>query len=390
MGKHAEPRRAAPRGLRQSLQNAALPAALLIVVGVLVFASPALRFAGDQYVDGSFSSAETAPEIDDWPPSESPGAKDGQRKSAEKLRYKAEIIPATHLERKPEPQIPESFVRVKRSALVATSFSLASYNVLGFGHTAKGGNKRGWADGRTRTHWAVDQLRSHDISVVGLQEFQTEQFYTFNSIAGGEYAVYPGAAGGRDGVQNSIAWRRAEWAVVQANTLSVPYFDGGRMPMPYVLLRHLTTGQHVWFANFHNPADAHGPAQGARNAAMAMQVNLFNQLGADTGYPVISTGDFNEREEVLCRFAASADMTSADGGYADASGCHVPRPMQVDWIFGTEQVTFSGYLADRSPYVARTSDHPLVRADALIASRFVAKDCLARSRTSAFVFCPPV
>src|SRR5690348_8438627 len=133
MGKHTEPRRAAPRSLSQSLQNAALPAALLIVVGVIVFASPALRFAGDEYVDGNFTSAEVPPD-DDWPPTESPEAKPGgkDKKKAEKLRYKAEIIQATHLERKPEPQIPEGFVRVKRSALVATSFGVASYNVLGY------------------------------------------------------------------------------------------------------------------------------------------------------------------------------------------------------------------------------------------------------------------
>lgn len=386
MGKHAEPRRTLPRSPLQTLQNAALPAALLIVVGVIAFASPVLRGGQTEAaVDGSFSAAETTPEAK---PSRSASDRSGPRRGAD-LAYRAEIVQATHLKKVPEPVIPEGFQRVRRSALVSTQFSVASYNVLGYGHTVPGGNKPGWADGRTRMRWATDQLRGHDISVAGLQEFQTEQFYTFNSVAGGEYAVYPGAAGGRDGVQNSITWRRSDWTVVEANTLSVPYFDGGRMPMPYVLLRHLTTGQHVWFANFHNPADAHGPAQGARDAAMAMEINLFNQLRADTGYPVVSTGDFNERDTVLCRFATGAAMTSADGGYADSAGCHLPRPMQVDWIFGTPELTFSNYLADRSPYVSRTSDHPLVRADALVAPPFDAAKCVAKARDSTFVFCPP-
>lgn len=389
MGKHTEPRRSAPRTPWQSLQNAALPAALLIVVGVIVFASPALRFAGDEYVAGSPTSSEPVVD-DDWPPTESASPKAKEVGApASKLRYKAEIIQATHLKRTPEPKIPEGYVRVPRSALQATSFTVASYNVLGFGHTAPGGNRRGYADGRTRTRWAVDQLRGHDVSVVGLQEFQIEQFHAFNSVAGGEYAVYPGAALGRSGVRTSLAWRRAEWTAVEASTISVPYFDGGRLPAPYVLLRHNVTGQHVWFTNFHNPADAHGPAQGARNAAMALEVSLFNRLRAETGHPVISTGDFNERDEVLCRFATGAGMTSADGGYADASGCHTPRPMQVDWIFGTPEVSFSNYLADRGAYVARTSDHPLVRADALIAPSFVAERCLAKARDSVMVFCPP-
>jgi len=395
MGKHSEPRRAAPRSALQTLQNAALPAALLVVVGVIAFASPVLRDTeATRAIDGSVSSAEIPPSVSPSrskaapAPTQAPDRK--KTTQAAELAYQAGIVQGLRLERRPEPVISEGFVRVRRSALVSTSFAVASYNVLGYGHTTRGGNKTGWADGRTRMRWATDQLRGHDISVVGFQEFQTEQFYTFNSVAGGEYAVYPGAAGGRDGVQNSIAWRRSEWTVVEANTLSVPYFDGGRMPMPYVLLRNLTTGQQVWFANFHNPADAHGPAQGARDAAMAMEVNLFNQLRADTGLPVVSTGDFNEREVVMCRFATGAAMHSADGGYADAAGCHPPAQMRwVDWVFGTDDITFSNYLGDRSAYVARTSDHPLIRADALISPPFDAAKCLARTKTSTFVFCPP-
>ena len=42
-GQHSERRRAAPRSALQTLQNAALPAALLVVVGVIAFASPVLR-----------------------------------------------------------------------------------------------------------------------------------------------------------------------------------------------------------------------------------------------------------------------------------------------------------------------------------------------------------
>lgn len=397
MGKHSEPRRATPRSLVQALQNAALPVALLIVVGVIAFASPALRDVGQATaVDDSASASETpAPKKSaGGRPSSQGGDSQGGEKAKQKvakLAYKAGIVQGTRLEKKPPgPVIPARFVRVRRSALVSTTFGVASYNVLGFGHTSGGGNKNGFADGRTRIRWAADQLRGHNVSVAGLQEFQTEQFYAFNSVAGGEYAVYPGAAGGRDGVQNSLIWRRADWTVEEATTLSVPYFDGGRMPMPYVLLRHLRTGQRVWFANFHNPADAHGPAQGARDAAMSLEVNLFNQLQADSGYPVVTTGDFNERDLVMCRFATGAGLSSADGGYADAAGCHPPAQMRwVDWIFGSDQVSFSNYYADRSAYVSRTSDHPLVSSDATIAPAYQLGRCLAKAKASTFVFCPP-
>jgi hypothetical protein len=34
----------------------------------------------------------------------------------------------------------------------------------------------------------------------------------------------------------------------------------------------------------------------------------------------------------------------------------------VDWIFGSMRVTFSDYDEDRSPLVARTTDHPVITA----------------------------
>ena len=387
MGKHREPRRAPVRSPLQALQNAALPAALLIVVGVIAFASPVLRDGGpESAVDGTFTSAESTPAAP--APSDEESRATGRRRAGSDLVFKAEIVQATHLERKPKPQIPADYVRVQRDALLATQFTVSSYNVLGFGHTAPGGNKKGWADGRTRMRWATDQLRGHDVSVVGFQEFQLEQAATFNAVAG-DYAVYPGSGGGRQGVQNSIAWRRADWTVVEASTIGIPYFGGSPMPMPYVLLRNLHTGQHVWFANFHNPADARGPAERHRDAATSIEISLFNRLRADTGYPVVVTGDMNEREEYLCRVATSAAMHSADGGYADGSGCHYSPPMQVDWIFGTPELDFSGYLADRGPYVSRTSDHPLVVADAAIEPVHVADRCVQRKATDPFVFCPP-
>ena len=383
MGRHSEPRRAARRRLLPALQNAALPAAILIVVGVIAFSSPALR-GEDAPQDGSLTASEASPS------SEPRKSKSPHRSETETdLVFRAEIVPATRFERRPEPLIPEDFVRVRRTSLDPTGFTVASYNVLGFGHTAPGGNRPGWADGRTRMRWAVGLLRGRGVDVAGFQEFQMEQFTTFNAVAGGEYAVYPGAAGGNPGVRSSIAWRRSEWALVEANSIQIPYFGGSPLPMPYLLLRHLETGQKVWFANFHNPADAQGPAQAIRDRAMALEVSLFNQLAA-TGYPVVSTGDFNEREVFLCRVATGAGMHSADGGYADAAGCHTPSPMQVDWIVGSDRVDFSGYLANRTGLAARTSDHPLVSADAVVGPVHDATKCLQKSRTSTFVFCPPV
>ncbi|MGZ8744572.1 MAG: endonuclease/exonuclease/phosphatase family protein, partial [Nocardioides sp.] len=253
-----------------------------------------------------------------------------------------------------------------------------------------GGNRPGWADGRTRMRWATSLLQGRGVDVVGFQEFQVQQFSTFNAVAGGEFAVYPGAAGGRQGVRNSIAWRRAEWTLVEAHTTPIPYFGGAPLPMPYILLQHNETGQQVWFANFHNPADAQGPAQRHRDRAVSLEIALFNRLTAETGLPVVATGDMNDREQFFCRVATGAAMSSANGGYADAAGCKLPSPLLVDWIVGSEGVAFSSYLANRSGLAARTSDHPLVTADAVVAPVHQAATCLQESKSSPFLFCPPV
>jgi hypothetical protein len=40
--------------------------------------------------------------------------------------------------------------------------------------------------------------------------------------------------------------------------------------------------------------------------------------------------------------------------------------MPVDWIFGTDQVDFLSYYRDESSYVRRTSDHPMIVAQAVL------------------------
>ena len=61
-----------------------------------------------------------------------------------------------------------------------------------------------------------------------------------------------------------------------------------------------------------------------------------------------------------------APMVAANGGSNDSSGCRPPMPTQVDWIFGPVETSFSGYLADRSAAVRKTTDHPMVVAEALL------------------------
>jgi hypothetical protein len=240
----------------------------------------------------------------------------------------------------------------------STTFGVGSFNVRGASHTAGAG---GWAAGTTRMHGAVGLLLSHDVSVAGLQEFQDSQFRTFEALVGGSYDSYPGLQLGVQPVVNSIVWRRADWTLVEAHTIAVPYFDGHRVPMPYVKLRNVHTGQEVWFYNSHNPADAHGPAAHWRAVATSIEVSLARQLTAD-GTPMIVTGDMNDREPFACPFASGSGFHSADGVYSDAGGCHMVAHTNVDWVFGSRTLDFSGFVTDRSSQTRRISDHPFVSA----------------------------
>ena len=234
-----------------------------------------------------------------------------------------------------------------------TSFTVASFNLLGSSHT-----KRSWrASGPARIPGALSILAQHQVSVAGFQEFQPDQRRAFAAKAPG-WQTYPGM---RDGGENSIGWRTDTWALVSSQTVPIPYFNGRQRPMPYVQLRNLRSGAEVWFANFHNPADVrqYQHQQRYRTEATTREIALFNRLVA-TGAPVVVTGDMNEREEYFCRVTGGTSLHAAAGGGNGAQGCRVPKPIGIDWIMASAQIGFSGYSVDRSPLVRRTTDHPVI------------------------------
>jgi hypothetical protein len=262
----------------------------------------------------------------------------------------------------------------------STHFTVSSFNVLGAGHTASRG---GLAPGVTRMHSAVGLLMGNDVSVAGFQEFQEPQYRTFESLAGGTYDAYPGLSLGVQPVQNSIIWKQADWSLVEAHTLAIPYFHGNRVPMPYVLLRNRHSGREMWFYNSHNPADAYGPAGHWRAVATSMEASLVRNLTSD-GTPMIVTGDMNDRAPFACPFASGSGMHSADGAYY-SGGCHLPRQTNVDWIFGSGSLDFSSFVTDRSTQSRRISDHPMVRSGVTVPA---VADPRCRKAWSFGWFCP--
>jgi endonuclease/exonuclease/phosphatase family metal-dependent hydrolase len=267
-------------------------------------------------------------------------------------------------------QDPELLSRVEElleagQALPPARFRVSSLNVLGAGHTGPNGNKPSWASGTTRIGWLAQLLRQLDVDVVGLQEYEPVQHHAFVRRTGARYGIYPGMALGRKAVRNSIAWDRATWDVVETHTVPIPYFRGNRVPMPYVLLEHRESARRVWFINIHNPASnrKRGDNQRWRNVATSLEIALMRRLHSGTGHPVILMGDFNEREEAFCSVTRRAPAVAANGGSAGPP-CAPPATVGIDWIFGTDDFTFSGYRKLRGGLLARATDHPMIVADA--------------------------
>jgi hypothetical protein len=137
--------------------------------------------------------------------------------------------------------------------------------------------------------------------------------------------------------------------------------------MPVVRLRSVRTGLEAWFANFHNPAETRRfqGQQRFRTRATLIQARLATQL-VSTGIPVFITGDMNERAAYFCRLTSRAPMVAARGGTNIGGRCVAGRPRQVDWIFGSQGVQFTGYAEVDGGLVDRTSDHPLITAEVRI------------------------
>ncbi len=259
-------------------------------------------------------------------------------------------------------------VAAERAALPST-FRVATFNVLGASHTDAGGNKPGWASSGTRMGWTVAALDDHDIDVVGFQEFETSQANRFSAMTGGRYALFPGTSLGPRSVRFSIAWRTDEWTAVDTSTVGVTYAGGNYIDMPVVRLRRKDTGREVYFINVHNPASTGrlGNNDRWRLTAREIEIDLINRLRAETGLPVIITGDMNEREQSFCPMVQRTDMGAANGGSVGSGPCSPPPAMHVDWIYGTASlITWANYTQSGTGTEGRVSDHDLVFADATV------------------------
>ena len=260
---------------------------------------------------------------------------------------------------------PRSFREV-----TSATFRVSSFNVLGWSHTAAGGNKPRMASGETRMQWTTQLLADNAVEVVGMQELQPRQLAAFRSIQGDAWDLYPADHLNRMDTHNSIAWRTDTWELVEANTIAIPYFHGVKVQMPYILLRHLTTDRLVWFANFHNPANTRtsGDSTPFRAQARILEVGLANKIW-ESGVPLVFTGDMNETTPYFCALTTQSPMRSASGGSWGTTRCRTPDRMKIDWIFGSNDVRFTNYRVKDGTLVDKASDHPMILADVTVSSR---------------------
>jgi endonuclease/exonuclease/phosphatase family metal-dependent hydrolase len=233
---------------------------------------------------------------------------------------------------------------------------IATFNVLGNSHTEGGERGPGWASGPRRMDGVVELLDQYSVTLVGFQEFEPIQARTFESLREGswELAHNPGDTG------NSLAWDTDVWRALKVHALPIPYFNGTIRRIPVVLLKRVDRVARMWVINAHNPANTgRFPRQEKwRYEALRRELATVDRLTGRHDQPVLLLGDFNDREIAFCR-VSRAGLHASAGGSATESTCDPPVPTPIDWIFGTDDITFGRHVRDLAPMRAKISDHPI-------------------------------
>lgn len=264
------------------------------------------------------------------------------------------VVEATRLKPAPKPKRPDRSrlaERAERSAARTgiAEFGVAMINILGSQHTA--GGKGGYASGTSRALTATRMLLAREVSIVGFSEIQGDQLSVFLNNAP-SFEAYPGSSLGSRGIPQSVAWDTRLWRLVETDAIYIP-FNGQTRPQPVVRLANVATGAEIWVMNVHNAPQGR---EDERGRAEAVEVATINELAA-TGVPIVVTGDFNEKQEILCRITSSTPLVSAVGG----GNCYPPpQPMRVDWIFASPAFHLASYSVTREAPVPSITDHAVL------------------------------
>ena len=247
----------------------------------------------------------------------------------------------------------------REAARQTMTFQIGSFNVLGSQHSAPGGDHARYPAASARNAGAVARIRSFGVDILGTQELQPDQLNGITAMTG--YAAYPGYAFGSRETDNSILYDDSKFEFVSGSYFTIHFMHANR-PQTILRLRDKATGREFYVLNMHASAGEGGYAV-TRRAGHYIAVNTINRLKAE-GIPIFLTGDMNDRAEFFCRVAPATGMVAAIGG-SIAGGCHPAGALAVDWVLGWNNVSFSGYIEDRST-LGRVSDHHFVAATATV------------------------
>lgn len=354
----------------RSVAVAVVSTLLVVGVGVLVTLSGgtlpgATELANEQVVAGAATVDEPTPTEEAAPAAEpeAPSAADQAMadliRSVEKEAQK-DVRP-TRSGRSTSAAAPAPAPRAAGNPATPYSFQIASFNILGSNHTRPGGDAKGWAPGRTRAEWAARVVIDRSIDIVGWSEIQPDQYDAMMRATGGAFEAWPGHEYGYKGVPASLMWRSSQFEAVWRGTVTIP-FIGQQRPMPVVQLRERSTGREFFVMNVHNAPQTR---EAERNVAEARELEVIRSLRQESGLPVFLTGDFNEKAEIFCNVTGTTDLESASGGSNDGT-CRPPGGMRVDWVFGSPEASFSGYVADQGATIRRITDHALIFANVTV------------------------
>lgn len=342
-----------------SLVRRLVPAiiAAVLVTGGVTAAAVVDPFADDpaeptrRTVGMSIGGAMTAQLLEDAPQPVVAG---------EKLRLtKARKAELKRLEEQRKARLKAERIAAKRAAQ-PFSFQIASFNVLGSNHTGPGGARRNFPAAGTRTPQGVGVLRSHGTDVVGLQEAKPDQLGTIMRMTG--FVGYPGP--GAADPDNTVLWDPSRFELVSGSTFPIVFMNRTR-PQTIVRLRDKPTQREFYVVNMHPSAGHDARNTSTRVAGWRRGVAEVNAL-RQSGLPVLVTGDMNDRAAFFCAFLPPTGFVAAVGG-STSGGCRPPGRMPVDWIVGSPDVSFSGYVIDESTVNRRISDHFYISATATVA-----------------------
>jgi endonuclease/exonuclease/phosphatase family metal-dependent hydrolase len=234
----------------------------------------------------------------------------------------------------------------------STSFVSATFNVLGHSHTA-GSDPR--PSGPARMKHSVQLLRENNVDLVGLQELETKQANAFKQLAT-EYELYSPPKDTRD----SIAWRKDRFTLVSTDGVRIPYRENWRT-MPIVVLRDKVTKRLFRVMSVHNVAGKEAKFVQRRATSVRLELDKIKAMNKVRPLPILTMGDFNDRTQPFyCQMLNNRHYSSSV--WWTMPSCELPPRPQIDWIFGTPALRFTGYQRLDGGLVDQATDHPLILA----------------------------